>query len=204
MPIKSRSLLSLVALALLALAPLSAHALVSPLGVSLLKPVQFPWQDFDIYGARLNLLWGQHRIVYGIDLGLGANVTDVAFGGIQIAGITNVNNGSATVTGLQLAGVTNVNVNKASIVGVQAALGVNSNQAESTIVGFELAALANLCPATDIWGVQLALYNRARIVHGLQIGLVNVTDNLHGVQIGLVNFNHQGPFAVAPILNVGF
>ncbi|MGZ3796156.1 MAG: LA_2272 family surface repeat-containing protein, partial [Pseudobdellovibrionaceae bacterium] len=74
----------------------------------------------------------------------------------------------------------------------------------STVAGIQLALLANLSAFTDIYGLQVGLYNRAKDVYGLQVGLVNVTDNLHGVQIGLINFNHKGPFAMSPILNIGF
>jgi hypothetical protein len=50
----------------------------------------------------------------------------------------------------------------------------------------------------------VGLYNKAKEVYGIQLGLVNIADNLHGIQIGLVNFNAKGPFAISPILNVGF
>jgi hypothetical protein len=90
------------------------------------------------------------------------------------------------------------------VYGLQLALGANFNQAASKVVGLQFALLANIAPHTDIYGVQAGLYNRAKDVYGFQIGLVNVADNLHGIQIGLVNFNKKGPFAISPILNVGF
>jgi hypothetical protein len=181
----------------------SASAAVSPLSINLVPPVEFPPSDYAITGARLSILWGHHRNMYGLDLGVLGNITDQDFTGIGISGIFNNTRGTTTIIGLQLAGVTNINTNKTHVYGLQAALGMNDNSAESKIVGVELAAI-NWSPFTTVDGLQLGIYNRARVVYGLQIGLVNSCENLHGVQIGLVNFNHAGPFAVSPIINVGF
>ena len=182
----------------------SAQAAVSPLGVSIIPPLEFPPQDFTVAGARLSVLWGKQNKVYGLDFGVVGNVTIQNFTGIGVSGIFNLNEGMTNVVALQFAGVTNINVNKANIVGLQVAGAVNSNQAESTIVGIELAALANYSPYTKVYGAQIGMYNRAREVTGFQIGLINSVESLHGLQIGLVNFNHTGLFAVAPILNIGF
>ena len=182
----------------------SARAAITPLAVSIVPPVQFPPEDFSITGARLSFLWGHHRDLYGVDLGLLGNITDQEFTGIALSGVFNYTKGTTTILGAQIAGVTNINNNKTSVYGLQMALGLNSNIATSTVVGLQAALLGNLSPFTDIYGVQLGLYNKAQSVYGLQLGLVNVTSNLHGVQIGLVNFNSKGPFTVSPILNVGF
>lgn len=181
-----------------------ANAAFTPLSVSILPPVQFPPSDFSITGARASLLWGNHRDVYGVDLGLIGNITAQDFVGVGVSGIFNATHGTTTILGLQAAGAANINTNKTRVYGVQIALGVNSNSAESRLVGLQLAALANLADHTNIYGVQIGLYNRAQAVYGLQIGLVNVATSLHGVQIGLMNFNHTGLFSVAPILNIGF
>src|SRR5690606_27971365 len=98
----------------------------------------------------------------------------------------------------------NINTNKTQVYGVQLAGLVNYQTAESSVVGLQLAALANLSDHTDVYGLQVGLFNRARNVYGLQIGLVNVTNSLHGLQIGLLNFHHTGTFVVSPFLNVGF
>src|SRR6202035_1617783 len=99
----------------------SAQAGVSPLGVSIVGPVEFPPSDFTITGARLRLLWGQTRMVYGIDLGVVGNITEQQFTGIGVSGIFNLNKGESTIIGLQAAGITNINVNKSQIVGLQVA-----------------------------------------------------------------------------------
>jgi hypothetical protein len=180
-----------------------AFAAVSPVSVAIAPPIQFPPGDFNVTGVRASLLWGKHRSVYGIDVGLLGNITEQTFTGIAVAGGFNKTGGDTTITGLQLAGGANINTNKTTIVGLQAALGMNYNTGASTIAGVQLA-LVNMSAFTDIYGVQAGLYNKAKDVYGLQLGLINVADNLHGIQIGLVNFNAKGPFAISPILNIGF
>lgn len=180
-----------------------AHAAVSPVSVAIAPPIQFPPGDFNVTGVRASVLWGKHRSVYGIDVGLLGNITEQTFTGIAVAGGFNKTGGTTTITGFQVAGGANINTSKTTIVGLQAALGMNYNTAAATVSGVQLA-LVNMSSFTDIYGIQAGLYNKAKDVYGLQIGLVNVADNLHGIQIGLVNFNAKGPFAISPILNVGF
>jgi hypothetical protein len=180
----------------------SAQAALSPLGVAVIPPVQFPPSDFTVTGARVSLLWGLHKNVYGLDVGAIGNMTDGQFVGIGVSGLFNYNRGLTTAIGLQAAGLANINVNKARIYGLQIAT-VNSNKSESVVVGVQ-AALVNLAKFTDVRGVQVGVYNHAHDVVGLQLGLVNIADSLHGIQIGLINFHTRGLFAVAPILNIGF
>ncbi len=183
--------------------PTWSAASVSPLAVGLIKPVQFPPGDFSITGARLSLLWGQHRDLYGIDVGLLGNITEQTFTGLAVSGLFNATHGTTTILGLQLAGLTNINTNKTNVYGLQLALLANYQEAASTVVGVQMA-VANFAAHTDIYGFQLGVYNKAQSVHGLQIGLVNSASDLHGLQIGLINFNDKGMFGVSPILNVGF
>ena len=182
----------------------SAQAMVSPLSINIVPPVEFPPADFNVAGLRASVLWGSQRAVYGIDLGVLGNMTEINMVGIAVAGGFNINHGSVTAIGTQLAGLFNYNGNKTAIYGTQIALGVNYNDAQSVVSGLELAGIANLSKFTNIYGAQIALYNRAQDVYGFQIGLVNSCSNLHGVQIGLLNFNDKGLFSVSPILNVGF
>lgn len=179
------------------------EAAVSPVAISIIPPVQFPSKDFTITGARLSLLWGSHRDVYGLDLGVLGNYTAQDFTGIALSGLINKTDGTTHAIGLQAAGISNWNSNKTSIYGLQLAAVLNKNIATSTVVGFQVA-LINLSEQTAVYGAQLGVYNRARVVYGFQIGLVNDTTNLHGIQIGLVNFNRQGLFVVSPIINMGF
>lgn len=181
-----------------------ALAIVSPLSISIVPPLQFPTAEFTVAGARVSLLWGKHRDLYGVDLGVLGNITEGKFVGLGISGIFNLTEGKTTILGLQLAGLANINTREANIIGLQAALGINENDAVSTIIGLQIAVIANLSAFTNVYGAQIGLYNHALDVYGFQLGLVNSAKNLHGVQIGLLNFNDDGLFRVSPILNVGF
>jgi len=180
-------------------------AAISPVGVSIFPPVQFPSEEVGVTGVRLNALWGSHRRVYGLDVSAIGGTTSLHFGGLlQAAGGLNYNKGSATVIGLQAAGGANINGTSAKIFGAQVAA-YNNNRGESMLVGLGVGLLANVSPHTTVIGVQAAgLYNSARTVNGIQIGLVNVADKLRGLQIGLINIHKQGLFRICPIINFGF
>jgi hypothetical protein len=178
------------------------HAAVSPVSVAIIPPVQFPPADFSVAGVRASLLWGHHRDMYGIDIGLLGNITEQDSIGFAIAGGINYTKGT-TVQVLQLAGLLNINEQKTTITGVQFASLLNNNQATSAVYGLQLA-LVNWSDHTTIYGLQAGLVNKAYVVNGLQIGFVNSAENLHGLQIGLVNFHHKGVFVVSPILNIGW
>ena len=181
-----------------------AQAAFSPLEVAIISPVQFPAEDYTITGARLSLVLGKQRVVYGVDIGVLGNITELEFVGIGISGLFNLTEGTTTAVGAQLAGLANINTNHTRIFGLQATLGVNYNAAEAVVYGLQIAPLANISPFTKICGVQAGIYNRANDVYGFQIGIVNVAKSLHGVQVGLLNFNQTGLFYVAPVINVGF
>ncbi|MBX3021387.1 MAG: hypothetical protein KF799_06875 [Bdellovibrionales bacterium] len=181
----------------------NANAAISPISLGIVPPLQFPPSDFTIAGARLSLLYGQQRDVYGLDVGVIGNITEVAFVGVSVSGGFNYHKGMTTVLGLQLAGGANVTTQKTRVFGLQAAAGANYMTAESSVVGVQLA-LANLSDHTTIYGLQVGVYNRALAVYGFQVGLINDATNLHGVQIGLLNYNRTGTLLVSPIINVGF
>lgn len=187
----------------MALYSFSAVAAMSPVSIAIVPPVQFPADDYDITGLRTSVIYGKHRDVYGLDLALGGNVTTGKFVGISVSGLFNYKMGSSTVTGLELAGLANINTQKSNIVGIQAAGLFNYSSAASSVSGVQFS-LANLTTHTNIYGIQLGLYNRAAEVYGLQIGIVNEAKNLHGLQIGLLNFHYTGLFYVSPLLNFGF
>jgi hypothetical protein len=182
----------------------SAQAAVSPVALAIIPPVQFPPADFGVTGFRLSVLYGHHRDMYGVDIGVLGNVTDQSFVGLAVAGGTNIHYGMSTIVGLEAAGGVNYMKEKAHIVGVQIAGGLNMLDAESSMNGFQVAILGNVAAHTVVRGAQIGLYNRAKSVYGFQIGLVNDADDLHGIQIGLANFHRTGLFYVSPVLNVGF
>lgn len=178
-------------------------AAISPVGIAVVPPVQFPPDSFSVTGLRLSLLFGSHRDIYGFDFGVLGNKTKQDFTGIGVSGLINITEGTTHAIGAQLAGIANWNTNKTKVYGLQLAGVVNMNKATSSIVGLQVA-LANLSGHTGVYGAQIGVYNKAREVYGFQIGLVNEATNLHGIQIGLVNFHHKGLFVVSPIINIGF
>lgn len=180
-----------------------SQSAMSPLSVNVVPPAQFPPSDFNVTGVRASALWGRHRDVYGLDLGLIGNITDQKSTALSVSGLFNYKKGESNVLGLELAGLTNIHTQKTDVYGLQLAGLANYHSAASTVVGVQLAA-ANLVGHTDVYGVQAGLYNKANSVYGIQIGLINSAKNLRGIQIGLLNFHHTGLFVVSPILNVGF
>jgi hypothetical protein len=181
----------------------TAHGAVSPIGIDIVPPIEFPPSDFTVAGLRLGLV-GEHRNMYGIDLAAIGNITDLSFAGLAVSGIFNNTRGTTDIVGLQLAGITNINAGKTSVVGLQVAGAINANKTTSSVIGLNVAVLGNLSPNTSVYGLQVGLYNQAYDIYGFQIGLINNVTNLHGLQIGLINFNDKGLFKVCPILNAGF
>jgi len=180
-----------------------AHAAKSPLAVAVFPPVQFPPDDFSVTGLRVSLLYGRHRGVYGIDIGAIGSHTKQDFVGIGVSGGFNWTQGMTKIIGLQLAGLANINSQKTDVYGLQVAAITNYNSASSTVTGVQMS-LANLSTHTNVYGLQVGLYNKAQNVYGFQVGIVNIAESVHGLQIGLINFHHKGTFVVSPILNFGF
>lgn len=180
-----------------------AEAMVSPVGVSLFPPLEFPLRGSSVLGARLNIFLGIHESVYGLDVGAVGNMTDKGFGGLQVAGIFNRNKGHATILGTQIGGLGNWNLGGSDIYGLQATLGLNTNRGrDTTLVGLGIGVLGNRSQGAVV-GMQIGIFNQARDVYGLQIGVCNIAKSLHGVQLGLVNINKDGPLPFFPVINAG-
>ncbi len=184
---------------------INAHGIapITGLALSLANPVQYPPDDFTVAGIRIGLLVGKHKNVYGLDIGGIGNITESNFIGMAIAGGFNNTRGSTNIILLQLAGLANINSGKTNVYGFQIAP-VNWNSGGGSIVGVSLGILVNKNSLSDIYGLQLGLYNEAQAVYGFQIGIINKTKSLHGLQIGLMNFNEAGPLIASPIINIGF
>lgn len=189
--------------ALMLMTPGIALGAYSPVAISIVTPIQFPASDYNISGLRFSALWGSHRDVYGLDVGGVGNITNQKFVGSALSGLFNYTKGRTTISGFQLAGLTNYNLQQLNVYGVQATLGANYNNAASNVFGVQLAA-ANFGTHTDISGIQVGIYNRAKEVRGLQVGVINVADSVYGLQIGLLNFHYTGLFYVSPIINFGY
>ena len=192
----------------------------SPVEVSLVTPVQAPDRDYDIYGLRLNLIYGESKDVYGVDLGI-VNRTKGDFRGVELGG---VNIADDTMYGVQL-GLVNWNWNDSATwsdrsIGFQWGF-INKSD---TFCGFQ-DGLLNISMnsftgweygfvnyAHDVTGLQsgvLLIFGvnfATGAVNGCQIGLLNYAANMEsGVQIGILNFISRGGFfPVFPIVNGTF
>lgn len=168
----------------------------SPIGISIVQPVQFPSADWDINGIRLNILAGQHNNTAFIDLGVLANFTDGDMNGAQLAGIWNDVTGFAT--GLQIAGI--VNKNASDTTGLQiACFNFNNIEAETHAIQIGLFNFAG-----DTEGVQIGVFNQTESMSGLQLGVFNLTNSMNGIQIGLCNVIRNSTVPVFIGLNMSF
>lgn len=179
-----------------------ARAALSPVGISIFPPIQFPTSKTYITGVRVSALWGSHWKVYGIDLGAIGNITQQDIVGISVSGIFNANYGNISIFPLQVAGIANIGDGRVDIIGVQAAVAVNYIPKAGTITGLQVA-VANLADHTNIRGVQVGIFNTADHVYGFQIGVVNQAESLHGIQLGLINMHKTGIFPIVPGINIG-
>jgi hypothetical protein len=170
--------------------------------LSFLPSLEYPKSERSV-ATRISLIYGRHKDVLGLDLGLVGNTSNRLFMGFAVSGIFNANGGTAVVLGGQIAGITNVNSGNTYVFGLQLAGGVNVNEGQGIVVGAQVAAFANISPQLKILGVQAGIYNRADSVFGFQIGLVNVANSLHGIQVGLLNINRAGPIEYFPVVNMG-
>jgi hypothetical protein len=170
----------------------------SPIALNLFAPLQFPPSTWDVYGLRLNLLFGQNANVYGVDVGVvGLSLSDVY--GFQST-VFNWNEG--TTKALQVGAVANLNLQ--GFIGLQAAGICNMDLGESTGVqfagllnknemfrGLQVASLANICNDNSK-GVQIAFANAPRSEwKGVSVGFMNYATKLNGVQFGFLNFVRQ-------------
>ena len=179
----------------------------SPIGFGIVTPAQFPYMSDDVYGLRLNCIFGYHENVEGIDIGLAGAATgfergfqcgliDVVYGdaaGFQLAGLS-YNGGE--FSGLQISSL--CNWNELSTYGVQMSL-VNADQTE-----FRGLAFGGLDYADSVVGAQIGGINLAESVNGLQLGFVNVCDKMKGIQLGLVNMITTSKLPVMVVANVWF
>mgnify|MGYP003332377521 CR=1 FL=1 len=142
---------------------ISAERFWTPLQINLVSPLGLPWADRDVYGLRVNLLYGHSIDVAGLDFGL-VGATRGSMRGLQM----NVYN--------HVEGVFR---------GVQ--FGPFANYTVKTNYGIQLAGLLNW-GLDDGAGAQIALLNFNGAYTGLQLGLVNWDSGLDcGLSIGGFN-----------------
>ena len=166
-----------------------------PLALSIVPPAQFPGEDWDVFGVRVNLFVGHHRDVAFIDIGGFGNIADGNLSGVEVGGLYNRVGSSDGA--IQIAGIYNGVLG--DFCGVQATFLVNDVGGD--MEGLQAGAV-NL--AEDGAGIQLGLFNRAERFAGLQIGLANYAYQLQGLQIGLFNVIEDSNVPFMPILNAAF
>ncbi len=165
----------------------------TPLEINLASPLQVPWYVRDVWGIRLNLIYGRSQNVYGIDVGLvGLNNADMA--GVEIEGFNWIGGsqyglgvgaiGNVVMKhayGLQIGGIINRFVDESA--------GVALGLLDFTIgyTGVQIGALT--WDAANMEGLQLGVANVARKdLSGAQVGAVNyVNGNMTGAQVGVIN-----------------
>ena len=160
--------------------------------LSVWAPVQIVPEESDVYGVRLNLLYGENRQVHGLDLGI-VNVTTRDLTGVQAGGF---NWDQGAMSGLQM-GMDNVFQGTPKS-GTSAEAGWGGEGDGVQLGGVNIVADARLN------GIQIGAINVAEGMAGLQIGFVNVAEQMRGVQIGVLNLILNGPCAFMPIINASF
>lgn len=110
--------------------------------------------------------------------------------GIQIAGVTNINNGANI--GAQISGV--ANINNGAAMGLQISGVTNINN--GSFIGLQLSSVANI--AGDVKGMQLsAVMNKAKKVKGVQFAtLLNIAEESN-FPIAFINIIRNGKMGVA-------
>ena len=122
-----------------------------------------------------------------------AGVTNINNGdniGAQISGVANINNGAAM--GLQISGVTNIN--NGSFIGLQ--LSSVANMSKGAYNGLQLSGVTNI--AGDVKGLQFAgVMNIAKKVKGVQFAtILNVAEESN-FPIAFINIIKNGKMGVA-------
>ena len=110
--------------------------------------------------------------------------------GMQIAGVTNINNGANI--GAQISGV--ANINNGAAMGLQISGVTNINN--GSFIGLQLSSVANI--AGDVKGMQLsAVMNKAKKVKGVQFAtLLNIAEESN-FPIAFINIIKNGKIGVA-------
>lgn len=110
--------------------------------------------------------------------------------GMQIAGVTNINNGANI--GAQISGV--ANINNGAAMGLQISGVTNINN--GSFIGLQLSSVANI--AGDVKGMQLsAVMNKAKKVKGVQFAtLLNIAEESN-FPIAFINIIRNGKIGVA-------
>jgi hypothetical protein len=208
------------------LVPALSAAGWSPLQVAIWHPIQMVPDQWDVYGMRMNLIYGKNKNVWGVDVGV-ANTTEGPVRGIQ-AGVIN---GPGDLDGIGVGGINSTR----RVNGFQAGL---FSVAEERVTGIQLSALFNQSPVVrglqlhagisgnfsdDVMGAQigagLPTFNQAEVMRGVQISpiganyvnksmkgfqlsIYNSAGIMSGFQLGIVNYAEEMKGLQVGLLNV--
>jgi len=162
---------------------------------ALVPSVQTPAAGADVTLARVALVCGSHRNVYGLDFSVLGTLVEDDMVGFAFSGVFNVIGRSRSA--VQIAGL--FDSARGDFTGLQLTAGANLVQ--GTFRGLQIGS-ANVCDG--LCGMQFGVFNKARAGVGLQLGGVNVSERFTGVQLGLVNLNLDSSVPMVPILNCYF
>lgn len=160
--------------------------------ISLFQPVQYPDSATSVRGLRLNVFYGRHHDLTGLDLGVPSFLTPL-----------NTLNG--TLFGVQ-SGFYNES-RRVHPIGFQWG---TMNYTREHLAGLQVAG-GNITGDT-VTGVQIGIVNRAGSLRGVQIGGFNYAGELAGLQIGLSNLrgrpragaSRAAPYRFFPVVNWSF
>lgn len=147
---------------------------------SIFSPIQLYPEDYDVYGLRLNLLYGENKSIYGVDLG-GYSYTTGDFYGVQMAVVVCARDGDCSaVTG---AGIANLSIGNDG--------------------GISMAGFMNVAGG-QYTGLQMACINHAQKFSGVQFGAFNHCEDFKGFQFGLINICKRQSLPFTILINWRF
>ncbi len=187
---------------LLVLGAATHAADMTPVQLALWNKLQIFPETTEVWGLRLDLLYGKNANMYGADLGLVNNTADMI--GVE-AGAVNWNRGD--VLGIQAGALFNANEGSSRIVGIQVAPVFNyASSHHAEVYGLQLAVGLNYMPDADVYGLQAAFWNGLRQnVYGAELGgMLNNTRDMYGLEAALVNFSRGDSYGaqLAGLLNI--
>lgn len=150
----------------------------SPFQLSLVTPIQLVPKDGSICGARLNLLYGSNREVWGLDAGVVNKAENLK--GIELGLLVNLIKSIEETPswGIQAAGLVNRDI-KVPFSGIQVAGIANVNR-DVTFTGIQTAILGNQNMDSEVTGMQVSLFNHSKKFNGIQVGLGNGVTVMEG------------------------
>ena len=154
----------------------------TPFQLSVWEPVQLFPETFNVYGFRMNLVYGRNQNLTGFDAGVVNAIMENQVGG-QL--------GLFNLSGRSLGGCAGLLNYTNTLTGGQLGL---LNTAQHSLAGFQAGALLNL--SDHVRGLQVhggILGNGAVRVDGAQFVLLtgyNLSDVVNGLQLAMFGFNY--------------